>query len=224
MSAWAAASFASRSGFNAKVAYRDFGEGRARGGDGFFDVFRRVRVAHESGLERRRRKIKSAPQHSREKSAKALFVDVFRFGQIVGRRRAKMQTEHAAQRARAKIDFRRLRRVFQPRHQRRRKRAQPLVKARLRGDFERRQARRQAHRIAGQSPRLIHRAERRKRAHHFAPPAENRQRQAAAGDLAQANQIGANAKKRRRPAGRDSKSGHHFVENQNRPRRVAMRA
>ena len=99
--------------------------------------------------------------------------------------------------------------------------AQGIPEAGLLQFTQRRQAAGGGDRIARQRAGLVHRAHGRQLFHDGARPAKGRQRHAAADDLAQHGQVGLEAGdglrvQRLGRAGRDAKTGHHLVQNQQR--------
>jgi len=102
--------------------------------------------------------------------------------------------------------------------------AETLVKPRCRHQFERRQACRHRHGIARQRASLVDGAERRQALHDVAPAAERADRHAAADDLSECGQVGANVVQGLGAAAGDAKSGHDFIENQQRAGTIAFLA
>ena len=80
--------------------------------------------------------------------------------------------------------------------------------------FQGRQTGRHRDRIAGQGAGLIDRAERCQLVHDLGAAAEGANRQTAADDLAQGDEIGLHAKAAHRALRADAETGHHLVEDQ----------
>ena len=78
------------------------------------------------------------------------------------------------------------------------------------------------HRIAGQRPRVEHRAERRQVLHHIDPTTDRADRQTTADHLAEAGQIGLHVVLRLGAARPDPESGDHLVEDEQRADTVAL--
>ena len=86
----------------------------------------------------------------------------------------------------------------------------------LRGQLQRRQARRHRHRVTGQGTRLVHRTIRCELLHNLATTTKSRRRQTAGDDLAKRGQVTRHAV-HAVPAGvGGAEAGHHFVQNQKR--------
>ena len=101
---------------------------------------------------------------------------------------------------------------------------QPLVKAGNRDQIERCESGSHRHRVAGQCARLVNRAERSEPLHDVAAAAERAHRHAAADDLAERREIRAYAVQLLRAAKGHPKTGHDFIEDQQRAAVVALGA
>ena len=84
-----------------------------------------------------------------------------------------------------------------------------------------RQSSRHGDRVSGKSARLIDGSVRREPVHDFGAPTEGADRKSSADDLAQSCEVRQHVVEFLRAAGRDPKSGHDFIEDEDRAFRVA---